>query len=539
MSSVIMLDCTLRDGGYYNAWDFEPDLINAYLKAMAALPVDVIEIGFRYMPGMSGRFLGGCAYSSDDFIRSFDVRNGLKIAVMVNGGDLIKHPPGVKAAVDQLFQPAEQSPVGLVRIACHVDKLEETMPAVIRLKELGYRTTVNLMQIAALSKDEIERLAKLASGYPIDILYFADSLGSMEQDDVNTTVDALRTHWKGELGFHAHNNMELALANSIRAFDKGVTYIDSTVLGMGRGPGNTRTEYLAIELESRLGNKMNYVPLLNLINRYFKPMQQQFGWGANPFYYLAGKYGIHPSYVQEMVSNNRYDEEDILAVLDHLKTVGGNHYNTETLEAARHFYSDTARGNWDPRELVQGKTVLILGSGPGAAMHKAALESYIKRTRPLVIALNKQTPVEQGLIDVRAACHPVRLLADCDDYMEFPQPLIVPASMLHERVRDLFKGKTLLDYGIAVKERTFEFHLKYGVVPCSLVLAYVLTLVNSGEAKRVLLAGFDGYALEDPRTHEVNEVFDAYFATEHSIPVVAVTPTKYRIKHMSVYDPSL
>lgn len=539
MSSVTMLDCTLRDGGYYNAWDFNPGLIEAYLKAMAALPVDIVEIGFRYMPGTSGRFLGGCAFSTDDYIRSFEIRNGLKIAVMVNGGDLIKYPSGVKAAVDQLFQPAEQSPVELVRIAVHVNKLEETLPAIIRLKELGYRTTVNLMQIAGLSRAEIERLAQLASAYPIDILYFADSLGSMEPDDVNTTVDALHAHWKGELGFHAHNNMELALSNSIRAVDNGVTYIDSTVLGMGRGPGNTRTEYLALELESRLGRKMNYVPLLKLVNRIFKPMQQQFGWGANPYYYLAGKYGIHPSYVQEMVNNNRYDEEDILAVLEHLKTVGGKHYNTETLETARHFYAGTACGSWNPKELVQGKTVLILGSGTGAALHKDALESYIKRTRPVVIALNKQSPVEQSLIDVRAACHPVRLLADCDDHMKFPQPLIVPASMLPERLRELFKDKKLLDYGIEVKEGTFDFHSVYGVVPCSLVIAYVLGMLTSGEAERILLAGFDGYAHGDPRTIEMDDLFSLYSEQPHALPILSITPTLYRVSQSTIYDPHI
>lgn len=537
MSSVVMLDCTLRDGGYYNAWDFNPELINAYLRAMAALPVDIVEIGFRYMPGTSGRFLGGCAFSTDDFICSFDVPKGLQLAVMVNGGDLIKLPSGVIAAVDQLFQPARQSPVELVRIACHVDKLEETLPAITRLKELGYKTTINLMQIAALSQDEIKQLAQLASGYPIDILYFADSLGSMEPDDVNKTVDALRTNWKGELGFHAHNNMELALLNSIRAVDIGVTYIDSTVLGMGRGPGNTITEYLAIELMSRLNRKMNYVPLLNLVSRYFKPMQQQYKWGANPFYYLAGKYGIHPTYIQEMLNNTRYDEEDVIAVIDHLKSEGGHRFNLNTLEtAARNFYTGEPRGTWSPAEVISGREVLILGTGPGIARHQKALDIFIRKNHPFVIALNTQTQIDHELIDIRAACHPVRLLADCAEHATLPEPLAAPASMLPDRILEALKGKKLLDFGIGVREKTFIFKPTYCILPTSLVINYALAIATSGHASRILLAGFDGYGIDDPRNIEMDSLLQLYAQSDGSIPLVSITPTQYKMPTTSVYS---
>ena len=248
---VSLLDCTFRDGGYYNAWDFDPKLIKTYLKAMDDLPVDIVEIGFRSMPGGSGKFKGGCAYCTDDQIRSLEVPGSLRLAVMVNGADLIRYSTGVTRAVDYLFRPAQDSPVEIVRIAAHVNSVEEILPAITRLHELGYKTTLQLMQIAGLSFDKIVKLAEACSSYPLDVVYFADSFGSMVQDDVTKTVEALRTNWSGELGFHGHNNMEWALANSLRAIEEGVTWIDSTVMGMGRGPGNCKTEYLAIEMESR------------------------------------------------------------------------------------------------------------------------------------------------------------------------------------------------------------------------------------------------------------------------------------------------
>lgn len=534
---VKLLDCTLRDGGYYNAWDFERDLVSAYLKAMAALPVDMVEIGFRSMPGTGGKFKGGNAYCFDDYVRSLDTPdNGPGIGVMVNAADLLQYFEGVTAAVNRLFGPADKSPVEMVRVACHVHQVEETLPAITRLHELGYRTTVQLMQIAGLSRKEVMGLAKACSAYPLDVVYFADSLGSMVPDDINYTVDALRSHWEGELGFHAHNNMQSAVANCIRAIDQSVTWIDGTVTGMGRGPGNAPTEYLAIELETRLGRMVNHAPLLDLINRYFMPLRRRYGWGPNPYYYMAGKYGIHPTYIQTMIDDSRFESVDMLAVIGYLKNTGGRHYNLANLEASLYFYSGPAKGHWDPSQLVQDKLVLVLGTGPGAVKYRYALESFIKKTKPIVIALNKQTPVNQELITVRAACHPIRLLADHDDHLKLPQPLITAGSTLPNNVIALYKGKQILDYGLTIRENTFEFHPHYAVLPNALVITYVLAMLASGKAAKIFLAGFDGYAPDDQRTIEMNKMLKLYIANDMSVPIAAITPTKYHLPQKSVFE---
>lgn len=532
---VNFLDCTLRDGGYYNAWDFDPQLINNYLRAMADLPIDMVEIGFRTMPGV-GKFKGGCAYSTDEYIRSLNLPdNGLALAVMVNGADLLNFPAGLSAAVDHLFGPAADSPVSMVRVACHIDKVAETLPAITRLRELGYQTTVNLMQIAGLTQDEIEGLAQVCADYPVDILYFADSLGSMVQDDINRTVAALRSHWSGDLGFHAHNNMEWGLANCIRAIEQGVSWVDSTVLGMGRGPGNARTEYLAIELESRLGRKMNHIPLLDLIDKYFQPLQQKYGWGPNPYYYLAGKYGIHPTYIQEMIGDSRYDGEDLLAVINHLKVEGGKSFSPNTLEAARHFYRGEPKGQWSPRERFVGRDVLLLGTGPGVARHRDALERYIRVHKPLVLALNTQSAIDAELIDLRVACHPVRLLADCEAHTRLPQPLITPYSMLPADVRHSLGGKEVLDFGLNVHADTFAFSETHCTAPTSLVMAYAFAIAASGECRTLYLAGFDGYLGEDPRNTEMNRVVKQFLQSNARLPLIAVTPSRYDVTKQSVY----
>ena len=268
-------------------------------------------------------------------------------------------------------------------------------------------------------------------------------------------------------------------------------------------------------------------------------MQDQFGWGPSPFYYLAGKYGIHPTFIQEMISDSRYGKEDVLAVIDNLRKFGGKKYKAETLASARNFYVDKPKGSWEPREMFQDKEVLVIGSGPGAAKHKYALESFIRQVKPTVIALNTQSPVMQELIDLRIACHPVRLLADNTDHLSLPQALVLPFSMLPEHLRKMYQEKDILDFGLEIKEGTFKFNKNWSVIPNTLVLSYALALLNSGDAKRVLLAGFDGYGLEDPRTVEINEMFADYFSTNGALPLVSVTPTQYNVPQMSIYDPGL
>ncbi|WP_445357566.1 aldolase catalytic domain-containing protein [Microbulbifer sp. ANSA002] len=527
------LDCTMRDGGYYNCWDFSRDLILNYIEAVEAAGVDIVELGLRTLK--SKGFQGPCAFTTDDFIRSLDIPAGLGVGVMVNGIELIGDFPQQEVLQHLFPVPADQSPVGLVRIACHVHEFTEALPAVGWLKERGYQVGFNLMQVADRTQQEVKGLAREAAKYPLDVLYFADSMGSMNPDQVTQLIHWFRSEWNGEMGIHTHDNLGLALSNTLRALDEGVTWVDSTVTGMGRGPGNARTEELAIEISERGRKPSNMVPLMALLRKHFKPMQVHYGWGTNPYYYLAGKYGIHPTYIQEMLSDSRFDDEDVLAVIEHLRLKGGKKFSLNTLDAARHFFRGEPKGQWSPFEHFTGRDVLLLGTGPGVARHRQALERYISDQKPLVLALNTQNAIDAELIDLRVACHPLRLLADCGAHTQLPQPLITPYSMLPEDVQRLLADKEVLDFGINVQAGLFEFGDTHCTAPSSLVVAYALAVATSGNAKQVLMAGFDGFAADDPRNIEMEKLLVAYGDAEGAAPIKAVTPTRYNINVASVY----
>ncbi|RUR46003.1 aldolase catalytic domain-containing protein [Vreelandella populi] len=533
MSKLLLLDCTLRDGGYYNAWDFSEELIHEYLDAMQSAGIDIVELGLRSLQNKG--FQGPCAFTTDEFIRGLTIPDGLTVGVMVNGSELVGKVPQ-KEALERLFpNDAANSPVELVRIACHVHEFSAALPAVTWLKERGFKVGFNLMQVADRTEEEVKALAREAKAYPLDALYFADSMGSMNPDQAARIIQWMRTEWEGPMGIHTHDNLGLALSNTLRAIDEGVTWVDATVTGMGRGPGNARTEELAIELAERRDKQVSMVPLMTLLRKHFQPMQKHYGWGTNPYYYLAGKYGIHPTYIQEMLSDSRYDEEDVLAVIEHLRIEGGKKFSVDNLDSARQFYRVEAQGRWSPKRVLEGRDVLLLGTGPGVARHRKALERFINYNNPVVVALNTQTALEASLIDFRIASHPVRLLADCEEHTRLPQPLITPFSMLPDNVRAALDSKEILDFGLNVSPGKFEFGSVHCSLPSPLVMAYAFAIAASGKANKLLLAGFDGYPGEDPRNEEMNQIVQIFKSSETKLPLIAITPSRYDIIKKSVY----
>ncbi|MGE1710292.1 hypothetical protein [Pseudomonas aeruginosa] len=205
------------------------------------------------------------------------------------------------------------------------------------------------------------------------------------------------------------------------------------------------------------------------------------------------------------------------------------------LVSARHLYDETPKGIWSPCDWLEGREVLLLGAGTGVVRHRQALESYIRRTRPVVVALNTQSDLDASLIDLRVACHPVRLLADCETHARLPQPLITPVSSLPTELLMSLHDKQLLDFGLGVRSGRFEVFPQGCVAPNSLVIGYALAVAASGRARRILLAGFDGYPPGDSRNQDMQELFNLFCARQSVPGMVSVTETAYDIPCTSIY----
>ena len=531
-----LLDCTLRDGGYYNAWDFDKGLVERYLKVMAASEIDYVELGFRFVDPEG--FIGPYGFTTDRWIRQLAVPEGLSLGAMCNAKDLIAGGQS-EAIVRQVFAPAEESPVTLVRLAAHFKEVEACEEAVRTLAALGYRIGLNLMQSGIRTPDEIAEKARAVADWPLDVLYFADSLGDMRPDTVQGTIEALRRGWSGDIGFHAHDNMGMALINTLTAHEEGATWLDATVMGMGRGAGNVRLEYLLLELSRRQVRNANVDALLEFVVEDFQPLQAEYGWGSNLFYHLSAMYSVHPTYVQEMLGDDRYGHDQVIAALQRLGAAGATGYSPDRLREAMVDEITTAYGSWDASGWLAGREVLIVGAGEQGRQHAEGLHQFIADRAPCVLCLNSNPWLGARYIDAWVACNAQRMLLDRDYYAEHEGTLIAPQGLVPKDLTSSLRNWQLLDYGMDCQEGRFLPGAKTATLPRPLAALYALALANAGGATRVWLVGLDGFDHRDPRHHELEDALAAYREQSNSLPVAALTQTTLSVPQQSLYDPGL
>lgn len=538
MTKLKVLDCTLRDGGYYNQWDFTADIVSKYLNGLHAARIDAIEIGYRNLPKEG--FLGPFAYCTDEFLETLNLPSDLIVAVMINAKDILSHPGGCEAALDYLFKYAAHSPVQMVRVAVLPEMFTQALPVFKKLKTLGYQTSANLMQISSLADELLVQILQAAEeSRAVDVLYFADSLGNLNPEQVERLVNLTKVHWKGALGMHTHDNLGKALDNSLKAIDCGADWIDSTVLGMGRGAGNVCTELLLLELKRKKIGCYYPDAVFPLVMEDFKILKKRFEWGSNLLYYLSASLGIHPTYIQEMLNAPRYQTEQILEALESLKKSGAASFKGGQLRKAIHDGHSPSEGSWSARGWAKDRDLLVIGSGPKLANYSKDLQRFIELTRPIVISLNINPYIPADHIDAYAVCHKARLLMEADQYEFLGKPVIIPMQTVPENLKQKFSKIKIYDYGMSTVESSFESEEKKCVIPAMLVAAYVLALGIAAAPNRILLAGFDGYGAQDLRQLEMESILEHYKKIPNAPNLVAITPTTYAVSQNSLYSPLL
>lgn len=532
MRKITLLDCTLRDGGYYNNWDFSKDLVNDYLKAIAESGIKYVEIGFRSLN--ENKLNGPNFFSRDSYIGILKIPKSLQIGVMINISEIVNSNKNYEKILSKLFQNQEKSKIKFIRLATHFSEILETVKICKILKRKKFKVIINLMQITEQSeKNIIAAVKKIKEAQP-NVLYFADSLGAMNEEDVSKTIKFIRTQWSGEIGIHTHNNLGKAVSNSISAIENGATWIDSTVTGMGRGPGNSETEYMLIEMSKLSKKKYNLLPVTKIISKYFEPLKIKYRWGPNPFYYLAGKHGIHPTYIQEMLTI-KMDEFEILEAIKQLKIKNGNKYDVNLVKSEFQKPIKLNKGNWLPKNKLKNKEILLLSSGPKLNEYKKEIEKFIIKKKPYVIALNTQAKINKKLIDLYVACNPLKVMAETKQYKNIKSPLVAPVSLLSNQVKKELAKIKILNFGVGLKDGLFKFYDSCSYIPKLYTVAYALSVVASGKAKKIYLAGFDGYQKGDRRFKIIDEIFQNYSKTKGSPSVTAITPSSYNVQKKSIY----
>ena len=528
-----VLDCTLRDGGYYCDWFFDSVLVSKYLSAVSEANIDIVEIGFRFLP--QKKSLGDFAYSRDSFLEALDLPPSIDYAVMINASEYINYKDGINKAIESQFVRKEKSLVSIVRIASHAKHINECKFLSKKLQSLGYRVFFNLMQIDSIDFSDLEDIiSEINSWKSIEVFYFADSFGNMNSNSICETAKLIQRKWGGEIGLHAHDNKGHALVNSLTAIDNEVSYIDATILGMGRGAGNTKTETLLVEvLEKKLGD-FNPDALFPIVLKDFSVLKKKYDWGSSIYYYLSAVHSIHPTYVQELLGDGRYDTDQILEAINFLKTKSSVSYSLEGMLEAIEQSSGNEKGAWSVKNWAKGRDVLIIGSGPSSSEYFDEISRFIKENEPIVLCLNIKNYIPEDLITAYVACHQIRISIELDLYLKLNKPIIMPLGRIPKDIKDLLQSVEIYDYGLKVKEGSFEASHNGCSLDKPLVLMYSLAMSSQSGAARVLLTGLDGYSADNPKQQEMSDSLIKFLRKQNNFELYSITPTSYPIKSIPI-----
>lgn len=280
-----ILDCTIRDGGLVNNWEFSEEYVSDLYQSLNQAGVEYMEIGYKNSPKLlkGAEDSGPWRFLDDDFIKSvIKQKLNTKLSALVDIGRVDEND----------ILPRSESMLDLIRVACYSRDVDKAVELVQVFHDLGYETTINIMALSNVMESELEEAFELIKESPVDVVYVVDSFGSLDNTNINYFVDKFQKHLPNKkLGIHAHNNMQLAFSNTLLAANKGIEYLDSSVYGMGRAAGNCNTELLVTHLKNP---KYKVRPVLEIIERYMLDMRNKWEWGYLIPYMITGSFDEHP-----------------------------------------------------------------------------------------------------------------------------------------------------------------------------------------------------------------------------------------------------
>lgn len=296
---IKVLDCTVRDGGLMNKWQFSKDFVKGVYNACVQAGVDYMEIGYISSEDQFPRSeYGAWKFCAEDDIREIvgENKTNTKLSVMADIG---------RIKFDDI-RPKSESVIDLFRVACYDYQIDKAIELAHHVMDKGYEATINLMAVSKVSNRALDQVLEDVSKSRVGTFYLVDSFGSLYSEDIHNLVNKYIAALPGKtIGFHGHNNTQLAFANTIESIIGGANMLDATILGIGRGAGNCPMELLLSFLKNP---KYDLVPILRAIQQYVKPLQKDINWGYFIPYMITGSQNDHPrSAMAWMNSENRDD----------------------------------------------------------------------------------------------------------------------------------------------------------------------------------------------------------------------------------------
>ncbi len=483
MRDIKLLDCTLRDGGYVNDWDFGHHNLTAIFERLVDIGVDIVEIGFI------------------DERRPFDINRSIfpdTASIEKVFGGIKKRPPMVVGMIDygtcglNHIQPCKDSYIDGIRVIFKKHIMHEAMSFCAKLKKLGYIVCTQLVSITSYNDDELMELIGLVNEVKPYIVSMVDTYGLLDPQKLLHYYDLLDENVDRDvrIGFHAHNNFQLAYANSRAFLDKETDrniIVDATLYGMGKSAGNAPAELVGMYMNQTYNKNYNIDAMLESIDESIMDFYKKTPWGYKTYFYLSAYNKCHPNYVKQMQEKLNLSISDINNLLGMIEPEEAKLLYDKNI--AEQVYCDFAQESFKDNEnldklldVLGGRKLLVIGPGRNIQLQKEVVDNYIRTNNPLLISIN-YIPGAYN-VDFVFITKTNRYCDMADDLLEVKNKdiKIIGTSNVTPRGTDfefVFSREPLLEKNESIIDNSFLMLLKI--------------LYNCG-IKELWCAGLDGYS---------------------------------------------
>lgn len=477
MSNIKILDCTLRDGGYVNNWNFGLDNIKDIITSLVDSNIDIVECGF----------ISDVLYNNDctlfDSIKSIkyllpkDKKHTIFVGMIALGEKEISY---------EKIEVCDENSITGIRLTFHQSEILYAFEFANNLLNKGYKVFMQPVGTMFYSDIELLNLIEKINRLNPFAFYIVDTLGSMNSIDLMRKFNLIDNNLNQDIqiGFHSHNNLQLSFSNSIHLINyskKRQIIIDSTVLGMGRGAGNLCTELITQYLNDNNLHNYNLNLIFDIIDNHILRIKQKFEWGYSAPYYIAGINNCHPNYANFLINKRKLSSVDMNEILSSLPLEKKYIYDLKVIEKLYLNYNNCIVDDTvvidKLKSIFQNSNIVILGAGKTIQTHQAIINDTIKNQNAITVSLNRQYDgFEQDYIFVSN-------LKKYNLYIKnskIKNKIIITSNILTE----VSKYVNVINYN--------NYLIKYKEQILDNVGLILLNLLSSLNVNKIFLAGFDG-----------------------------------------------
>lgn len=481
MNHIQLLDCTLRDGAYITNSEFGDAAIRGIISKLQNARADVIEIGWlKDAPHKSGSSFFHVPADAEPYIEEKDPR--ILYTAMIDWD---------RYDTDQL-PPCDGRSVDAVRVVFPHGRHREGIEVGKKIREKGYQVMFQAANTLAYSDEDLLDLITCMNEFLPVSVSIVDTFGAMFFDDLERISGILDSGLdpRISLGFHAHNNQQLAFALCIHFVKKlknsvRTLMVDASLNGMGRGAGNATTELVMNYLNRKQHGNYDLNPVMEALDVYISGFHERYFWGYSTPYFIAGIYQCHVNNIAYLLKNHRTSARDMRSIIESLSAGDRRKYDYDLLEQKymenQSRIIDDALALKELKKAAAGRPVLLIAPGKSVDTELARIRAYIAQEWPLIIAVNALNP-NYAECDYAIFINPARY-----EYARNSHPELfgrIRKILLSNIKTEGNADEIIVNYNLVVK-RGWE-HFDNAVI-------ITLRLLNKIGAPHVVIAGFDGF----------------------------------------------